>query len=95
MTLRSRFDQDYDQTYCAIEVATEELAKSMPIELIARALLVQARLNLACFTDMEQWELVKEALLDLRSDFEVNAERYWSNVIDPEQVEENYNKRYG
>ncbi len=62
MTLSNRSDQNYDKTYCAIEFATEELTKSMPIELITWDPRLQARLNLESFIDSEIWRYQEGAI---------------------------------
>ena len=60
----------------------------------AGALLQRATELLEDFTELEQWELIKSELLDIRGVFEKNAEPYWSSEIDRDSVDEEYEQRH-
>ena len=95
MNNHSQYYQDMSEAYIKIDEVTETLAKKFPTEIIATVLLCEALARLEEFSDLEQWEAVKSELLDIRDEFEKNAERYWSSSIDRDEVEKQYNRRYG
>ncbi|MCH7982159.1 MAG: hypothetical protein IID59_11730 [Proteobacteria bacterium] len=94
MNTRSKYDHDLCAAYVAISDTTDQLRTKMPYEIIAAALLQEVQQILEGFTDLEEWELTKSELLDVRNEFEKRAEPFWSNDVDNDIVAENYNKRY-
>ena len=94
MKTRGKFHQDMKVVYASITDVLDCLTKKMPNEMVALVLLREVRYLLENLTDFDQWELLKEDLVDMRNEFENEVEGHLSNLIDPDLEEENYNKRY-
>ena len=94
MSVLSKYDRDCDRVWQEIEAAIDGLTESVPDEMIVTVLVWMARERLEGFTDLAQWEIVKSPLLDIRNEFEVRAEPFWSNEVDLDKVIEEYERRY-
>ena len=90
----SKFDQDFEVANAAIADYIDCLAEKMPNEMVALVLLRNMRGLFGDITDFDQWELLKNDILDIRDEFMNEVEPHLSGVIDPDLEAENYNKRY-
>ena len=94
MNTRRKFDQDFDVADASITDVMDCLTKKMPNEMVALVLLKNVRYLLGNFYEFDQWELLKEDLVDMRDDFMNEVEPHLSNLLDQDLEKENYNKRY-
>ena len=94
MKTRSKFDQDLYDVYWSTDDVVNRLLKKNPEELVTLVLLWKIRDLLDGFTDYDQWELIKDVLLEIRDNFGVNVEPHLSSLIDHDVESEKYNKRY-
>ena len=94
MKTRSKFDQDFYDVYSSTDDVVDRLLKKFPEELVTLVLLWKIRDLLDGFTDYDQWELIKDVLLEIRDNFRVNVEPHLSGLIDHDVESEKYNKRY-
>ena len=89
-----KYHNDLNLADRSITEATDSLRTAMPDEMVALVLLQNTRRLLKDLTELVQWEIVQEQIIDLWCDFEGFVHSELTNELDLDRDAENYNKRH-